>query len=288
MRSILVTGQKGGVGKTTAALNLAAAAGERERVLLLDLDPVGAVCATLGRNPEEGEGVELGGCAGLLHRDAVSGVDVFVPRREAGRRMSAGRVGGMLRAAEAEGGYALAIVDPASMKGAEDRELLGACDEIVLVGRAEPFAVRTLTPLLTALGQEMERREVAFHGFLLTLPPGMSVGAVELEELRASFGSRMFPELVAHDEEVERAALLGQPVVRANPQAVSSRAFRGVASRIGCGGEQAEEQRVARLEGNEAAEASQSSEFGSRLVMGMLAAVVVGGILGVVMNWLGR
>src|SRR5699024_10270849 len=53
-RVIAMVNQKGGVGKTTSALNLAAALSEYgRRVLMVDFDPQGALSAGLGANPHE-------------------------------------------------------------------------------------------------------------------------------------------------------------------------------------------------------------------------------------------
>ena len=210
MRSLLITGQKGGIGKTTAAMNLAALAAEGGRVLLVDLDPAGPISAALAHGPESGEVHQLGDWTGRFWSDAVPGVDLFWP--QSGNEQTdamAMRLATLTRNSNLSLQYDLAVVDAPCLRGGAT-SLLGGCDEALLVTRLEPLALRTLPPLLGAVQAErVERPEFQFHGMLLTLPPGVRADSPEVDQLRRSLGGHVLPVAIEHDPNLQSATLHG-------------------------------------------------------------------------------
>lgn len=210
MRSLLITGQKGGVGKTATAMNLAALAAEGGRVLLVDLDPAGPISAALAHAPESGEVTQLGDWTGQFWPDAVPGVDLFWP--QSGNEPTdalAMRLATLTRGSILSQRYGLAVVDAPCLRGG-NTALLGGCDEALLVTRLEPLALRTLPTLLGAVQAErIERPEFQFHGMLLTLPPGVRANSPEVEQLRRSLGGHVLPVAIEHDPTLQSATLHG-------------------------------------------------------------------------------
>src|SRR5262245_33446865 len=82
VRKLLVASQKGGVGKTTTAINLATAAAQAGvPVLLVDTDPLGSVAASLNLGTQPSQDLRSVGpdCDGTIWANVAPGLDVAAP-----------------------------------------------------------------------------------------------------------------------------------------------------------------------------------------------------------------
>ncbi len=243
MRKLLVASQKGGVGKTTVSMNLAAATAQAgSRVLLLEADPVGSISTTLHlaqhpqRKPLRESGVSL---PGVLVSEVLPGLDVLSPYEEGS--CSDGNFDDLLKLLASPAFhecYGCLLVDAPPFLGANPAHLVSLCDEFVIVMRAEAMAYRTLPAFLELIQRSRgARHAIQMRGLLLTLPEGESPGGRWERELRGRFGSRILPEVIPHDEEVSRAALFGQVVAQASPNSPAAFQFRHLVQSLGLAAE---------------------------------------------------
>ncbi len=244
MRKLLVASQKSGVGKTTTSMNLAAAAAGA-RVLLLDADPLNAVgeALDLARHPRRrtlrADGIEL---PGILCHDVVPGLDVLCPYEDGG--CPDDEFDELLRlagSAAPRGGYGCLVVNAPPFMGGNPGQLLRACDELVLVMRAEPMAHRTLPAFLELVQRSRrEGRGVQMRGILLTLPDGESPGGRWERELRGRFGARVLPQVIPFDDGVREALQAGRILSHARPDAPAALQYLALAGALALAGDATE------------------------------------------------
>jgi chromosome partitioning protein len=239
VRKLLVASQKSGVGKTTTSMNLAAAAARKgTRVLLLDADPLSNVSTALNlaehpnRRPLRQAGIEL---PGVLVPNFVPGLDILSPYDEG--RCSDDDLDRLLQALTtpmARHCYGSIVVDSPPFLGANPAQLVGSCDEFLLVMRAEATAYRTL-PAFQELVQRSGRNghSIQMRGILLTLALGDDPGCRWERELRGRFGARILPEVIPHDETIDNALRSGQIGSSLHPDSAAARQFRQLAAKLG-------------------------------------------------------
>lgn len=248
-RVLAVVSQKGGVGKTTTAVNLAAALGRRGvRTLLVDLDPQGAVRFGIGLPP----GSRIDGFADFLTGSRAL-QEVLLPTplprlrvllvgsvAETGshvayqQRLTEGTLlDDML--AEARGEHDLVIVDTPPGMGPIVRRVLGLSDEVLIPVQCEPLALQTTPQLLRGLQELLGvNPNLALTGLLLT----MFEEGNPVSERVSEFMRDTLPEGMVLDIVVPRtvgavdAFAAGQPVVLRAPDDAAAQAYSALAAWI--------------------------------------------------------
>ncbi|MFO0843375.1 MAG: ParA family protein [Gemmataceae bacterium] len=237
MRKLLVASQKGGVGKTTTSINLAAAtAMAGARVLLLDADPLSSISASLNltqhpqRQPLRQAGIDL---PGVLVSNVIPGLDVLSPYDDGGcSDEDLDQLLALLGTSAFQECYAALVVDTPPFLGANPAQLLSTCEEFVLVMRAEPMAYRTLPAFLELVQRSRAGLPVQMRGLLLTLPDGEAPGGRWERELRGRFGSRILPHVVPFDESVGQAMLSAQIVSHSHRESPVAAAYHGLVEHL--------------------------------------------------------
>ncbi|MBX7103194.1 MAG: ParA family protein [Gemmataceae bacterium] len=228
MRRILIASQKGGVGKTTTAVNLAAAAAlVGRRTLLLDADPLSSVGACLKLERSASKPAFPGNPAAAIWSDVLPGLDVVSPYSAGSFSEDelADGLAGMKRLLD-RGAYQLLIIDSPPSMWQRSRRLLDAADELILVMRAEPLAFRTLPKYLEQLkAARTPGSPGRLRGILLTAPPGAKPNGAMEKEMKERFGNRALPVTVPFDSEVTQAQLMGKPVVAYRPHSPGANAL---------------------------------------------------------------
>jgi chromosome partitioning protein len=162
VRTIAVVNRKGGSGKTTTAVSLAAALAERGLpVLLIDLDPQGSASAWLGRDPEDHSRldnlVETRDIGSIVVKTKVDNLELVPssPRLQAAERTMKGERGvGVLRAIQRlSPSWAFVIVDcPPSLSYLSVGALMGV-REVVIPVEAHSIALSGVAAVVREIGR---------------------------------------------------------------------------------------------------------------------------------------
>ena len=247
-RVIAVANQKGGVGKTTTAVNLAAAlALDGHATLLLDLDPQGSASTGVGGRPAEDDPsmydvlVDTRPLAHVIRTTAIVNLDLAPATRDlVGAEIelvSAPDREHRLQEALApvRGRYAFVLIDCPPSLGLLTLNALRAADSVLVPLQCEYYALEGLTALLDTVGRVRDglNPQLALEGLVLTMFDGRNSLARQVhEEVRTHFGDQVFRTVIPRNVRVSESPSHGMPVVSYDPSSRGAVAYRHLAREI--------------------------------------------------------
>lgn len=238
VRNLLVASQTNGVGKTTTAINLAAAISHAGgRVLLIDADPVGGVGMALNlrahadRKPLNTCGVDLPGSALF---DVIPGLDILIPY--GGDTCGDDQLERLLQLTACPTSrprYCCRILNTPAFLGSNPSLLLRSCDELILVMRADQYSSRTLPAFLELVHRHnRDCKSIQFHGILLTLSDNEPEALECAKEMRGRFGRRILPHIIPYDKLIPDLSDTGFIVAGTHPETPAARHYQKLASTL--------------------------------------------------------
>ncbi len=248
-RILALVNQKGGVGKTTTAINLGTAlAAIGQKVLIVDLDPQGNASTGLGVEAAARETssfdvlVGEADIASAVMPTAVPGLELLASTMDLlGAEMELAqnpRRLMLLRDALRDtqnAPYDYVLIDCPPSLNLLTLNAMTAAQSVLVPLQCEFFALEGLSQLLSTIDQVREtlNPELDIQGIVLTMhDPRNNLSRQVEEDVRAHFGDKVYKTLVPRNVRVSEAPSFGQPALLYDHKCAGSQAYMRLASEL--------------------------------------------------------
>jgi chromosome partitioning protein len=246
MKIVAIANQKGGVGKTTTAVNLGWALAEQgQTILIVDLDPQANATSSLGLQE-----IEDGSVYDCLIND-VSIVEKVLPTRREGlfivpadldlagaevevARMSdhLTRLARVMTVLRNDRTFDFILFDCPPSLGVLMTNALAAADELLTPIQCEYFALEGLVKIVRVVEQVRDsgaNEKLEIGGIIMTMYDGRTkLSAQVVAEVRAHFGERVYQTLVPRTVRLSEAPSFGQSILEYDARGSGAEAYRAL------------------------------------------------------------